>query len=74
MKETSSIDINIHRSAEIAASILQRKELGCSRARRVSTIEEERAFGSSRAERDFWAALGTTTNTNTNRGEPIPQI
>ena len=41
----SSISI---RSAEIAASILQRKELGCSRARRVSTIEEERAFGSSR--------------------------
>ena len=49
------------RSAEIAASIVQKKDLGCrSMMARVFTIEEEKSFGSSRAEKAFWSRLGET--------------
>ena len=47
------------RSAEIAASIVQKKDLSCrSMMARVFTIEEEKSFGGSRAEREFWSRLG----------------
>jgi supervillin len=62
--------IERNRSAEIAQSILQRKELGCKKARRVHTIEEERAFGASRAEKDFWAALGSSEPKPSPTGPP----
>ena len=38
----------------------------------MNTIEEERAFGASRAERDFWAALGVTGAGDAAAGSPLP--
>merc|ERR1719245_1759368 len=45
------------RSAEIAASILQKKDLGCKGASRVETIEEEKLGQYSRESRRFWKCL-----------------
>ena len=45
------------RSAEIAASILQKKDLGCKGASRVETIEEEKLGQYSRENRRFWTCL-----------------
>ncbi len=46
------------RSAEVAATIVQRKELGCKATAKLHILEEEKSFGSSKAERDFWKRLG----------------
>ena len=45
------------RSAEIALTILQRKDLGCKKASKVDTIEEEKVTASSRENRRFWKSL-----------------
>lgn len=45
------------RSAEIAMTILQRKELGCKTAAKVETIEEEKLVSSGRESRRFWKCL-----------------
>ena len=45
------------RSAEIAMTILQRKELGCKTAAKVETIEEEKLVSSGREGRRFWKCL-----------------
>ena len=45
------------RSAEIAASILQKKDLGCKGASKVETIEEEKLVEFSRENRRFWSCL-----------------
>ena len=45
------------RSAEIAMTILQRKELGCKSAAKVETIEEEKLVPSGRESRRFWKCL-----------------
>ena len=45
------------RSAEIALTILQRKELGCKFAAKVDTIEEEKLVASGRESRKFWKCL-----------------
>ena len=45
------------RSAEIALTILQRKELGCKSAPKVETIEEEKLVASGRESRKFWKCL-----------------
>ena len=46
------------RSAELTSAIFSKKDLGCKGARKAITIEEEKCFGSSKAERDFWGLLG----------------
>lgn len=46
------------RSAEIAQTVFQRKDLGCKQARSVTTIDEEKTHFVSRAVRDFWKHLG----------------
>ena len=38
--------------------MFQKRDLTCKRSRRLHVLQEERLFGSSRAERDFWAHLG----------------
>eukprot|EP00094_Tigriopus_californicus_P009199 TCALIF_08869-PA protein Name:"Similar to SVIL Supervillin (Bos taurus)" AED:0.01 eAED:0.01 QI:0/0.8/0.66/0.83/1/1/6/288/1304 len=48
------------RSAEISATILKKGDLGCKRADRIYTLEEEKLFGSSKAEREFWSILGVS--------------
>jgi len=45
------------RSAEVATTILQKKDLGCKKVSRVQTIEEEKMLHCSRENRRFWAAL-----------------
>jgi len=45
------------RSAEIAASIIQKKDLGCKGALKVETIEEEKLSQYSRENRRFWKCL-----------------
>ncbi len=45
--------------------MFQKRDLTCKRSRRLHVLEEERLFGSSRAERDFWAHLGVEG------GEPV---
>ena len=45
------------RSAEIALTVLQRKELGCKSAAKVETIEEEKLVASGRESRRFWKCL-----------------
>ena len=45
------------RSAEIALTVLQRKELGCKSAAKVETIEEEKLVASGRENRRFWKCL-----------------
>ena len=45
------------RSAEIALTILQRKELCCKAAPKVETIEEEKLVASGRESRKFWKCL-----------------
>ena len=57
------------RSAEIAASILQKKDLGCKGASKVETIEEEKLLEFSRENRRFWSCLtgGAAEASNTVR-------
>ena len=45
--------------------MFQKRDLTCKRSRCLHVLEEERLFGSSRAERDFWAHLGVEG------GEPV---
>ena len=45
------------RSAEIAASVVQKKDLGCKGASKVETIEEEKLSQYSRESRRFWKCL-----------------
>ena len=45
------------RSAEIALTVLQRKELGCKSASKVQTIEEEKLVAGGRENRSFWKCL-----------------
>jgi len=45
------------RSAEVALSILQKKDLGCKGASKVDTIEEEKMASCSRENRKFWKCL-----------------
>ena len=49
------------RSAELAAAIFQKKDLGCKFARRVQTLEEEKLYGGSKSEQEFWALLGASS-------------
>ncbi len=46
------------RSAEMAQTIYQKRDLCCKRARKMHVLEEEKCYGSSKAERDFWNLLG----------------
>jgi len=48
------------RSAEVALTILQKKELGCKKIEKVQTIDEEKLVQCSRENRKFWAALAPT--------------
>ena len=45
------------RSAEIAACVLQRKDLGCKAAEAVITVEEEKLGLQGRENRKFWKCL-----------------
>ena len=59
------------RSAEIAASILQKKDLGCKGATKVETIEEEKLVEFSRENRRFWSCLtGGEANTKVREAGP----
>ena len=59
------------RSAEIAASILQKKDLGCKGASKVETIEEEKLIEFSRENRRFWSCLtGGEANTKVREAGP----
>ena len=59
------------RSAEIAASILQKKDLGCKGASKVETIEEEKLVEFSRENRRFWSCLtGGEANTKIREAGP----
>lgn len=49
------------RSAEIAATILQKKDLGCKGIRKVVTIEEEKVTECHSYNRKFWEYLGCST-------------
>ena len=53
------------RSAEVAACVLQRKELGCKAAEAVVTVEEEKVGQQGRENRRFWKCLTGRDGTGT---------
>ena len=53
------------RSAEIAACVLQKKDLGCKKAEAVETVEEEKLGHCSRENRRFWRCLTDRETTGT---------
>ena len=57
------------RSAEIAACVLQRKDLGCKAAEAVITVEEEKLGMQGRENRKFWKCL---LNKETASPQPVP--
>jgi len=57
------------RSAEIAACVLQRKDLGCKAAEAVITVEEEKLGLQGRENRKFWKCL---LNKETASPQPVP--
>ena len=57
------------RSAEIAACVLQRKDLGCKAAEAVVTVEEEKLGLQGRENRKFWKCL---LDKETASPQPVP--
>ncbi len=49
------------RSAELAQRIYQKKDLCCKRVKHMHVLDEEKCFGSTKAERDFWNLLGSSS-------------
>ena len=46
------------KSADLALSIVQRKDLGCKKARRVTMVEEEKVTKANMGSKAFWKLLG----------------